>query len=121
MQQDNLWTPNGVSHNGTTEVILKMMRTDRPQAHSYKFTFRYKGKEKQILVVTHTDVTASEIEDRAGQAARAWMEELDQEEHKRAPNADEKKQIGKALNEFLTHAKKRGESSNGRLYYLGSN
>jgi molybdopterin biosynthesis enzyme MoaB len=97
------------------------MRTDIPQAHSYKFTFRFQEKQKQILVVCHTDATRDEIEDRAGEAFEDWMEELNQEEHKRAPSKKEKKEIGKALNEFLLSAKRRRESSNGRLHYLGSN
>lgn len=119
--QDRLWVPNGVSQNTATAIIPKTMRTDTPQAHSYKFTFRFQGKQKQILVVCHTGATRDEIEDRAGEAFEDWMEELNQEEHKRAPSKKEKKEIGKALNEFLLSAKRRRESSNGRLHYLGSN
>ena len=117
----NLWTPNGVTHTDITDIVPLAMKTDRPQANVYKFTFRYKGKEKQVWVASHMDATLSEIEDRAGAAATRWMQDLDQEEYKRAPTDQEKKDIGKALNEFYLAAKKRRASSNGRLYYEGIN
>lgn len=121
MVSDNLWTPSGVSHNGISPVVTQPTVTDIPQAHTYTFTFRYKGKEKKILIAAHPGVTRDEVEDRAGQAFESWVYELDQEEHLRPPTADEKNQIGKALNEFLLRAKKRRASSNNRIYYQGIN
>jgi hypothetical protein len=118
---NDLWTPNGVSHNGTHPLVTQPRVTDIPQAKNYKFTFQYKGKKKQFLVLAHTDATDSEIEDRAGEVAHHWMEELNQEEHKRAPTEQEKKDIGKALNEFYLAAKRRRESSTGRIHFKGSN
>lgn len=118
---DRLWTPNGVSQNGTSAVVLPELGTDIPQAHQYTFTFRYKGKERRILIVAHPGVSPAEVEDRAGEAFEGWVSDLDQEEHKRPPTEEEKKQIGKAMNDFLLNAQKRRESSNGRIFYQGLN
>lgn len=119
MVSSYLWTLNGVNHNSIDD--LTPLSAVRPQAQTYKFTFAYKGKNKHILVAAEPGVSRSEVEDRAAKAAEDWMEDLDQQEHKRPPTTDEKKQIGKALNDFLTHAKKRRESGNNTLYFPGVN
>jgi len=115
-----LETPDNMRHYDIQDIEVRR-QTERQTAVIYKFMFRYKGKPHQVQVVAHSDVTRSEIEDRAAEAAENWMLSIDEKEHKRPPTEDERKQIGKAMNEFLQHAKKRRESSTGRLYFPGVN
>ena len=109
-----------MSHTAIDDIVVRR-QTERQTATIYKFMFKYKGKQHEVQVVAHSDVTTSEIEDRAGEAAKNWMESIDEKENKRPPTAEERKEIGKAMNEFLLQARKRGESSNNRLYYPGVN
>ena len=115
-----LWTPEGMAHTDVNDIEVRR-HNERQTAVIYKFMFKYKGKQHEVQVVAHSDVTRAEIEDRAGQAAENWMRSIDEKEHKRPPTAEERIQIGKAMNEFLLQARKRGESSNNRLYYPGVN
>ena len=115
-----LWTPSGRSHTAVQDIAVRH-QNERQTAVIYKFMFKYKGKQHEVQVIAHSDVTRSEIEDRAGVAAENWMRSIDEKEHKRPPTRAEKKQIGKAMNEFLQYAKKRRQSSNKRLYYPGVN
>jgi|TARA_R100001086_G_scaffold208411_1_gene124204 translation initiation factor IF-2 len=109
-----------MAHTDVNDIEVRR-QNERQTAVIYKFMFKYKGKQHEVQVVAHSDVTTSEIEDRAGEAAKNWMESIDEKEHKRPPTAEERIQIGKAMNEFLLQARKRGESSNNRLYYPGVN
>jgi len=115
-----LWTPEGMSNTAVDDIEVRR-QNERQTAIIYKFMFKYKGKQHEVQVVSHSDVTRSEVEDRAGEAAENWMRSIDDKEHKRPPTEDERKQIGKAMNEFYLHAKKRRESSSGRLYFPGVN
>ena len=122
MVSGNLWTPEGVSHDGVTAVSPPEMRSElgnRPQANTYKFTFKYKGKQKEIWITADADATPSEIEDLAGKEVEGWIDSLNQEEHLPAPTAKQKKEIGKVLNEIRTHGIKRRLSSNNRIYFPG--
>ena len=113
-----LWTPDNMAHDAIDDIAVHH-ENETATATIYKFTFKYKGKEHQVQIVAHSDVTRAEIEDRAGEAAESWMRSIDEREYKRPPTVDERKQIGKSMNEFYLHAKKRRQSSNGRLYYPG--
>ena len=122
MVSGNLWTPEGVSHDAIAAVSPPEMRGElgnRPQANIYKFTFKYKGKQKEIWITADADATHSEIEDLAGKEVETWIDSLNQEEHLPAPTAQQKKEIGKVLNEIRTHGIKRRLSSNNRIYFPG--
>ena len=110
-----LWTPDGMHHVGLRQVVPN----GHTQAQVFSFTFRYKGREKRVEIVGEPGMARSEIEDMAAKAAENYMKELDMEEHKRLPTEDEKKQIGKALNDIRSHMIKRRESSTGKLYFDG--
>ena len=113
-----LWTPEDMTHTAIQGIEVRH-QNERQAAIIYKFKFNYKGKQHEVQVIAHSDVTSSEIEDRAGQAAADWKMSMDEREHKRPPTPDERKQIGKVMDDFLQHAKKRRESSSGRIYFPG--
>lgn len=115
-----LQLPGGMTNTAIEDFEVRR-QNEKQAARGYKFTFRYKGREKRIEVWAHHEDSLSEIEERAAEEAELWMKDLDDQEHKRAPTDYEKKQIGKALNEFYLNAKKRRESSHGRLYFPGVN
>jgi hypothetical protein len=112
--------PDSMSHNAVTDIRVQR-QNESQQARGYKFTFKYKGRVKNIEVWGHMTDSLSEIEERAAEEAEMWMKDMDEMEKKRAPTEDEKKEIGKAMNEFYLNAKKRRESSSGRLYFPGVN
>jgi hypothetical protein len=113
-----LQTPEGMAHTAVNDIMVRH-QNERQTAIVHKFEFHYKGKARIVQVVAHSDVTGSEVEDRAGLAAKNWMLDMDEREHKRPPTEDERKQIGKAINEVYLNARKRRDSSSGRIYFNG--
>lgn len=112
-----LWTPDGVDHTGVNDLVPVV--TQRPQAQVFEFEFRYKGQTKIVQVAAHVGASRAQVEDLAAKAAEEWIGELNQQEWKRPPTEDEKKQIGKIMNDFREHAIKRRESTTGKLHFGG--
>ena len=52
-----------------------------------------------------------------GNAADSFAEEVRTKYTKRPPTAEERKEIGRALNEFRKYARQRIQSTNRKLYY----
>ena len=52
-----------------------------------------------------------------GKAAESFKDQVREKYSKRPPTAQEKKEIGKALNEVRKHMRKRNESTTGKLYF----
>ena len=117
-----LWTPPGTVQQET--VMLRRVNPDLgvpDMAFSYNFTFTYKGRVKKITVAASDADSRAEIEDRAAQAAEEWRAEMDQNPKydKRVPTAEEKRQIGKALNEKHLWNEKMRVSSSGKTVFRG--
>lgn len=123
MVQD-LWTPPGTvqeetAHLGRVNPDLSHEADSKEVALGYTFTFTYKGKVKKLQVIAGEGDSRAEIEDKAAEVAERWKQQLDQQEHKREPTADEKKDIGAALNDIRVRMEKRRESSTGTLVFKG--
>jgi hypothetical protein len=114
----DLWTPPGTVQRETAQLRRVNPDITRDMAFAYNFTFVYKGKTKHFQVVASDNDSRAEIEDMAAECAERWKRELDGKEWKRPPNEDEKKQIGKILNDINVRNQKRAES--GRINYKGS-
>ena len=117
----DLWMPPGTAQEESVFMGRSNPDLDNDVAFAHKFTFKYKGKQKEVWITADADATHSEIEDLAGKEVETWIDSLNQEEHLPAPTAQQKKEIGKVLNEIRTHGIKRRLSSNNRIYFPGVN
>ena len=59
------------------------------------------------------------LEDMVASAVDRWLTEVRQKDHKPAPTPEQRKEIGRILNDIRVSRLKRKESSNGRIYYSG--
>lgn len=114
----NMWVPEGVAQEEIID-IREGTYADGQVSRRHKFTFKHRDKIKTIYVWAESDAPQSQIEDCAAKGYESWLHDMNQEEYKRPPTADEKKQIGRAINDFHLARKKRRESSNNRLFYQG--
>ena len=117
-----LWTPAGTAYNGIIPAGRNVETGSRIVSHQMRVEAKDRwGKvHKQIIRVLADDETSqSEIEDMMGHAAESFVAEVREKYTKRPPTADERKQIGKALNDFLKHRTKRRASSSNRIYFRG--
>ena len=113
-----LWTPDGLANTAIDDIVVRR-QNEVATAMTFTFEFHYQGKAHKVQVVAESDVSRAQVEDSAAKIAEKWMAEIDEKEYKRPPTEDERKQIGKSMNEFLQHARRRRESSNGKIYYPG--
>jgi hypothetical protein len=117
-----LWTPTGGAYNGIVPVGRNAETGSRIVTHQLRVEAkdRFGKVHKQIIRVLADDETSqAEIEDMMGHAAESFVAEVREKYTKRPPTADERKQIGKALNDFLKHRTKRRASSSNRIYFRG--
>ena len=115
-----LWTPAGTTYNG----IIPAGRNMETGGHIVSHQVRVEAKDcfgkvhKQLIRVLADDNTSqAEIEDMMGYATENFVAEVRKKYTKRPPTEDERKQIGRSLNEFLKHRTKRRASSSNKLYF----
>ena len=117
-----LRTPTGTAHIGAAPVGRNAETGGRVIAH--RFVLRATDKfgvehTTPIIIPQDNGVSDAEVEDMLGHAAENFIREVREKYDKRPATDEEKKQIGKALNNLLQNANKRMQSTNGKIYYSG--
>tara|TARA_R110002033_G_scaffold4372_1_gene21474 strand:+ start:76 stop:429 length:354 start_codon:yes stop_codon:yes gene_type:complete len=114
----DLWTPAGATYNGIAPVGINIGNEVVSHELRVEAKDRFGKVHKQIIrVLADSDTSQSEVEDMMGHATESFIKEVDVKYNKRPATNDERKQIGKALNEFLKYRTKRRESTSGKIYY----
>ena len=116
---NDLWIPTGATYTGIVPVG-KDTGNGGVVSHELKVQAKDKfGKvHKQIIrVLANGDTSQAEVEDMMGYATENFIKEVREKYDKRPATVDERKQAGKAINEFLKHRTKRRESTTGKLYF----
>jgi hypothetical protein len=116
----DLWTPAGSAHLGVAPVGNNAETGGKVVAHTVivKVKDRFGVEHKQRLKILADETTSpSEVEEMMGNAAENFVAEVRAKYTKRRPTAEERKEIGRALNEFNKYAKKRIQSTNQKIYY----
>ena len=117
-----LWTPTGTVRLGTDPVGRNAETGSRIVSHQIRVEAkdRFGKVHKQLIRVLADDETSqSEIEEMMGNATETFVAEVREKYTKRPPTEDERKQIGKALNEYLKYTTKRRASTSNRIYFKG--
>ena len=115
-----LWTPAGTAYNGIIPAGRNAETGSRIVTHQLRVEAkdRFGKVHKQVIrVLADDDTSQSEIEDMMGHATETFVAEVREKYTKRPPTEDERKQIGKALNEFLKNRTKRRESTSNKIYF----
>jgi len=115
-----LWTPTGAIYDGVSPVGGDTLPGKAVVSHELRVEAkdRFGKVHKQIIrVLANADTSQSEIEDMMGHAAENFVRDVNEKYNKRPATDDERKQIGRALNEFLSHRTKRRASSSGKIYF----
>ena len=113
-----LWTPTGATYKGIAPVGSNI--GNRVVSHELRVEAKDRfGKiHKQIIrVLADSDTSQAEVEDMMGHATDNFVKEVREKYNKHPATSEERKQIGKALNDFLKYRTKRRESTSGKIYY----
>ena len=116
----DIWVPEGAVHNATAPLGLSV-ETARPITH-HRFTLRGKDRwgvthDERVIVVQHPDEGQAELDQKIGEATENFQTKLREGYEKRAPTMEERKEIGKIMDQIRLAAQKRRESSNNLIYY----
>ncbi len=115
-----LWTPAGVDYRGTapaatskeTGLLIELCTFE------FKYTDQFGVKHStQVIIPRDSSMSKAHVEDLAAQSYENFLIECKQKYTKRPPNAKEKRDIGKALEEFRRSLRKRNQSTNKKIYY----
>ena len=113
-----LWTPTGATYKGIAPVGSNI--GNRVVSHELRVEAkdRFGKVHKQIIRgLADSDTSQAEVEDMMGHATDNFVKEVREKYNKRPATSEERKQIGKALNDFLKYRTKRRESTSGKIYY----
>ena len=116
---NDLWIPTGATYGG---IVPVGQDTGKGGVVSHELMGEARDKfgkvHKQLIrVLANGNTSQSEVEDMMGYATENFVKEVREKYDKRPATVDERKQAGKAINEFLKHRTKRRESTTGKLYF----
>ena len=91
---------------------------------SLSFSFYDSVTERRSVLhnvpyIPNDHYSANAIETMIGEAHETWLTRVREQGKKKAMNKEQKKEVGKILNEIRTHKLKRKESTTGKIYFGG--
>tara|TARA_R100000808_G_C2140181_1_gene147991 strand:+ start:810 stop:1187 length:378 start_codon:yes stop_codon:yes gene_type:complete len=118
-EQTELWTPHGVTHKGVTPVGYNY-ETGSP-IFEYQFLVHDEvtNRKHQFKVLVDNETSKAHIEEMVGNAFDRWLLDVRMRHNKPAPTPEQRKEIGKILEQIRVSRNKRKESSNNKIYYKG--
>ena len=118
-QELELWTPKGVTHKRVTPVGFNQ-ETGEP---IYEYTFivhdEVTNRKQQFRVLVDETTSKAHIEEMVANAMESWLIDVRMKHSKPAPTPEQRKEIGKILDQIRTNQIKRKGSSNNKIYYHG--
>jgi hypothetical protein len=114
-----LWTPPGATGYSVSSAGNNADTGGQVEAHIFRVKDPVTGRQNKFCILADGTTSQAHLEDMASQAVDNWLTEVRAENRKPAPTPEQRKEIGRILNDIRTHRLKRKESSNGRIYYRG--
>ena len=119
-QELDLWVPEGVTHSATHVVGRNAETGESIYEYTFKVHDEVTGRSHKFQVLADDTTSAAHIEEMVGNAMESWLVEVRRKHSKPAPTPEQRKEIGKILNEIKNYAGRRSDSSNNKLYYSGT-
>lgn len=116
-----LWTPKGSTLVGSVAGGRNAETGASIVVHTFRFHDKETGRSTIVKIPADSSISQAHIEDMAAHALEGWLAEIRASKRKRKPTPEQRKEIGRVLDEFRQYASRRRQSSNGLLYYRGVN
>lgn len=114
----NLWTPQGSTYIGEELVGYNGETAASIVIHTFQFHDPVTDRSQMVKVPADPGVSRDHVEDMAAQALENFL--LDCKGlTKRIPTEEQRKEIGRQIEDFRVYNAKRKESTNNKLYYKG--
>ena len=118
-QESELWLPPGVEHTLTAPVGRNAETGGGIYEYQFKVHDPVTDRTHQFRVIVDEDTSNAHIEEMVGNAMESWLVSVRRKHNKPAPTPEQKKEIGKILNEIRSYSLKRKQSTNNKIYYQG--
>jgi len=119
-QETELWVPQGVTHSATVPVGRNAETGGLIYEYRFQVYDEVTDRKHEFRVLVDDDTARTHIEEMVGNAFESWLVDVRRKHNKPAPTVKQRKEIGKILDEIRIYARRRGESSNSKLYYSGA-
>jgi hypothetical protein len=112
--------PQGMTYLGSLEGGNNAVSGASVMDYLFKMISPITGRECEVILpYDPTFMSKAEVEDLAAQSFETFLEDEKEREMKRKPTAEERKDIGKAIEEFRKYTAKMRESTNYKIGYRG--
>ena len=118
-QETELWTPPGVTHQRVTTVGHNYETGGLIYEYQFLVHDEVTNRKHQFKVLVDDETSKAHIEEMVGNAFDRWLVDVRMRHNKPAPTPEQRKEIGKILNQIRVNRDKRRESSNNKIYYNG--
>jgi hypothetical protein len=116
-----LWTPKGSTLVGSGAGGRNAETGASIVVHTFRFHDKETGRSTIVKIPADPSISQAHIEDMAAQSLENWLAEVRAKGRKRKPTPEQRKEIGRVLNEFRQYTRRRRQSSSGVLYFKGVN
>jgi hypothetical protein len=114
-----LWTPPGVTHSRVIPVGYNAETGGKIYEYQFRVHDEVTGRSHQFRVIVDDETSIAHIEEMLGNAMESWLVDVRMRHSKPAPTPEQRREIGKILDQIRTNALKRKQSSNNKIYYNG--
>ena len=113
----DLWTPPGVTAHSVSPGGRNAETGGAIERHVFQVNDPVSGKKHKFLVLTDDETSQAHLEDMVSNAVDSWLREVRQKTNKPAPTLEQRKEIGKILDDIRIRRIKRKESSTGIINF----
>ena len=118
-KETELWTPPGVTHKRVVPVGYNYETGGQIFEYQFLVHDEVTNRKQQFRVLVDDQTSKAHIEEMVGNAFDRWLTDVRMRHNKPAPTPEQKKEIGKILDQIRVNRNKRKESSNNKIYYKG--
>jgi len=118
-EQTELWTPQGVTHKRVVPVGYNYETGGQIFEYQFLVHDEVTNRKQQFKVLVDDQTSKAHIEEMVGNAFDRWLTDVRMRHNKPAPTPEQRKEIGRILEQIRVNRNKRKESSNNKIYYKG--
>ena len=118
-EETELWTPQGVTHKRVVPVGYNYETGGQIFEYQFLVHDEVTNRKQQFRVLVDDQTSKAHIEEMVGNAFDRWLTDVRMRPNKPAPTPEQRKEIGKILEQIRVNRNKRKESSNNKIYYKG--
>ena len=113
----DLWTPQGVVKLNSTPSGYNAETGGSIVTNTFRLEDSVTGRKTILKILSDDSMDSAHIEDMAAQSAETWLKQVRAEGKKKVPTVEQRKEIGKILDDIRKSVKKRRQSSNNKILY----